>query len=211
MEPFEEISLIEPGHFGASKDQVLVVKNFVEADHLDKIQKFVETINIWNSEKPPKIEGDPVYNDALDYWANKLCDSNAIRKLSPEIYDLVQFYIQKMQKEIENKYNIEIRCQTPVICRWFSGNQLLPHADKQLNDGSPSRFPTYDIGSVIYWNDNFEGGELYYPNYDLEIKVEAGMFVAHPGDIHYLHGVKLVSSGTRWTTPCFHTITKLKD
>jgi hypothetical protein len=34
--------------------------------------------------------------------------------------------------------------------------------------------------------------------------------VAHPGDIHYLHGVKPVISGERYTTPSFYTITELK-
>jgi hypothetical protein len=31
--------------------------------------------------------------------------------------------------------------------------------------------------------------------------------VFHPGDVNYLHGVSMVTSGYRYTTPSFYTIT----
>jgi hypothetical protein len=79
-----------------------------------------------------------------------------------------------------------------------------------LNDGTPNPFPTYDINSIIYWNDEFEGGQFYYPEYDIELEIRPGLAVAHPGDVHYLHGVKKIISGERWTTPSFYTITELR-
>jgi hypothetical protein len=41
------------------------------------------------------------------------------------------------------------------------------------------------------------------------VKPEPGLAVAHPGDINYLHGVKVIKSGERFTTPSFYTITEL--
>jgi hypothetical protein len=114
-----------------------------------------------------------------------------------------------MASIIEEKHFVSVYCRPPVLIKWIPGNLQSPHADKQLNDGTPNPFPTYDLNSVIYWNNNFEGGEIYYPQYDIELKIEPGMAVAHPGDIHYIHGVKEVLSGFRWTTPSFYTITKL--
>ena len=52
-------------------------------------------------------------------------------------------------------------------------------------------------------------GEFYYPEHNIEFPIKAGMAVAHPGDIHYLHGVRKIISGVRWTTPSFYTITSL--
>lgn len=114
-----------------------------------------------------------------------------------------------MADEIEKKYNVRVYCRPPVLVRWLVGNLQSPHADKQLPDGTPNPFPTYDLNSVIYWNDDFEGGQIYYPQHGIEIDIEAGMAVAHPGDINYLHGVKQVISGVRWTTPSFYTITQV--
>ena len=110
---------------------------------------------------------------------------------------------------LEDNFKVKLSVRPPVIIRWFPGLEQQPHADKQLNDGSPNPFPTYDLNSLIYYNDDFTGGELYYPQHDLEIKPEPGLGVAHPGDINYLHGVKKVLDGERFTTPSFYTITKL--
>ena len=56
-------------------------------------------------------------------------------------------------------------------------------------------------GVVLYLNDNFEGGELYYPNLDIIIKPESGMLVYHPGDED--HEVLPVVSGNRYTLTSF--------
>jgi predicted 2-oxoglutarate/Fe(II)-dependent dioxygenase YbiX len=123
---------------------------------------------------------------------------------------MVDKYIQKMKVYLEDCFNVKLSTRPPVIIKWRPGMEQRPHADKQMNDGRPNPFPTYDINSLIYYNDNFEGGELYYPDYDLTVKPEPGLAVAHPGDINYLHGVKPIISGERYTTPSFYTITELK-
>lgn len=206
-----EQSLVSPGHFGASLKKIVIVKNFVETSDIKKIQNFVETINLWDNGKETGFNEDGVCDYDANYWRDRVCNGLSIKTLNPEMFNIVEYYIDKMKKVIEDKHNVEVYSRPPVIVRWIPGNVQSPHSDKQLNDGSPNPFPTYDINSIIYWNDNFEGGEFYYPEYDIELKIEAGMAVAHPGDIHYLHGVKPVVSGTRWTTPSFYTITKLKD
>jgi len=38
------------------------------------------------------------------------------------------------------------------------------------------------------------------------VKPEPGLAVIHPGDINYLHGVKIVTSGERYTSPAFFTV-----
>ena len=111
-----------------------------------------------------------------------------------------------MQQVLETQFSVKLSNRPPVLVKWTSGTEQQPHADKQLNDGSPNPFPDYDLNSLIYYNDDFEGGELYYPEHDIVIKPEPGLAVAHPGDIHFLHGVKRIISGERWTTPSFYTV-----
>jgi hypothetical protein len=48
-------------------------------------------------------------------------------------------------------------------------------------------------GVVIYLNDDYEGGEISYPDFDFIIKPTAGMMVAHPGDLS--HGVLPITKG----------------
>jgi len=204
-----EASLVEPGHFGASQDQIIYIENFVDASDLVKIQKFVETINEWENPLPDTFDddGDCIYE--ANYWWDRVCSGEIIKRLDTDIFNIVDRYIEKMAQVISDKHNVSVHGRPPVLVRWTPGTEQAPHADKQLNDGKPNPFPTYDINSIIYWNDDFEGGEFYYPDYGLEFKIKAGMAVAHPGDVHYLHGVKRITAGVRWTTPSFYTITSI--
>lgn len=208
---FKEESLVRPGHFGSSKDNILVIKNFVELEDLKTIQKFLPTINEWMDAGENKYAEDGTCTYDASYWQNRQCSGEILSRINLNIYNLVDKYIIKMKWCLEDKFKVNLSVRPPVIIRWFAGLEQQPHADKQLNDGSPNPFPTYDLNSLIYYNDDFTGGELYYPQHDLEIKPEPGLAVAHPGDVNYLHGVKKVTSGERFTTPSFYTITKLLD
>jgi hypothetical protein len=138
-----------------------------------------------------------------------MCSGDILQRINPFMHEMIDKYITKMQDVIQGKFDITVSKRPPVLIRWLPGNEQAPHSDKQLNDGSPNPFPTYDLNSIIYWNGDFEGGQFYYPEHGIELEIQPGMAVAHPGDIHYLHGVKPIISGTRWTTPSFYTITNL--
>jgi len=53
--------------------------------------------------------------------------------------------------------------------------------------------------AIVYLNDDFEGGELYYPNLGITHKPKANQLVSHvTNDINYLHGVTPVSKNNRY-------------
>ena len=205
----QEKSLIEPGFFGNSKDNIMIMHNFVEENDLKTLQEFFPTITEWENPRETEYneDGECIYD--ASYWWDRMCSGQILERIAPEIHQLINKYIVKMQNAIENKFSVSLSQRPPVLVRWLHGNEQQPHADKQLNDGTPNPFPTYDINSIIYWNGDFEGGQFYYPEHEIELEIEPGLAVAHPGDVHYLHGVKPVISGTRWTTPSFYTITSL--
>lgn len=206
-----ETSLVGYGHFGSSIDQIFYSENFVEPKDLEYISSFCSTISEWENGMDDTFndDGDCIYQK--NYWWDRVCSGRIIKNLDMKAYEIIEHYIHKMAVCLEDKHGLVLHERPPVLVRWLPGNKQEPHADKQLNDGRPNPFPLYDINSIIYWNDDFEGGEFYYPEHGLEYPIKSGMAVAHPGDINYLHGVKEVKSGTRWTTPSFYTITGFKE
>jgi hypothetical protein len=205
----QEKSLVTPGYFGSNQDNIIIVENFIDKQDLKTIQDFCLKINKWvdTGENQYADDGTCIYD--ASYWADRQCSGEIIKSLDPNIYDLIDKYILKMKLLLENKFNVELFQRPPVIIKWIPGTEQMPHADKQLTDGSPNPFPNYDINSLFYYNDDFEGGQLYYPEFDLVIEPKPGLAVAHPGDINYLHGVKKIISGERFTTPSFYSITKV--
>jgi hypothetical protein len=53
-------------------------------------------------------------------------------------------------------------------------------------------------GIVVYFNE-FEGGEIYYPNQDIEYKPNPGDLIIHSAEEHCLHGVRPVKSDIRYS------------
>jgi hypothetical protein len=56
---------------------------------------------------------------------------------------------------------------------------------------------TGGFGMILYFNDDYEGGEICYPLNGIEYKPAAGDIVIH--EIEAVHGVKKVKSGKRYT------------
>jgi hypothetical protein len=122
-----------------------------------------------------------------------------------------------MRKQLEFTLNTLIKTakiektlypDTLSICRWPVGFELLPHADAEEPDGSTHIFNWRDFGTVTYLNEDFEDGTLYYPNKNIEIKPKTGYTAIHPGTLEYLHGVKKITKGTRYTIGTFLTYDK---
>ena len=53
------------------------------------------------------------------------------------------------------------------------------------------------LAFIIYLNDDYEGGEICYPEYNIEYKPAAGDLVVHC--VETPHGVNIVKSGIRYT------------
>lgn len=66
-----------------------------------------------------------------------------------------------------------------------------PHEDLGVNHG----IKTY--GSVYYLSDQFDGGEIFYPELDFSFKPVANSMILHPGKNPYWHGVREISNGWR--------------
>jgi len=54
------------------------------------------------------------------------------------------------------------------------------------------------ISAIAYLNDDYEGGELEFPNFNVKIKPEAGMLILFPSNFAYAHIARPVTSGTKY-------------
>jgi len=129
---------------------------------------------------------------------------------------------QRLKQAVDKFFNVDVFPTGPSVVKWKVGHKQFPHADKELHkyekwgggadkEGVPNDFPYYDIAGLFYINDDYEGGELYFPEQDIQFKPKAGAAYFFPGDKNYIHGVTEITAGTRYTCPFFFTITKHFD
>ena len=184
-------------------NNIVILENFVDLEDLKKIQDFLPTINEWDNLCSHESFDLRNKSDIL-YWKDRQCSGDIILKLDKEIYDIVNKYILKMKLYLEDRFKVELSSNNnPTIVKWNIGQEMSPHADGYDLSGKKYGGQNYAISCILYLNDDFDGGELYYTNQDIEIKPVAGMCVAHPSTLCYTHGVKKITSNNRWTSPFY--------
>jgi len=190
--------IIQSGYFGSSVDNIVVIENFITKEDVETVYNFCLTINSFKS-----IPGD--------HWDNRVLHAMGINALNKNVSIIISKYQKKLKEIIENKFKFELGDRSPSLVIWRPGDGQAPHADKEHLDGTPNMYPDNDIASLFYWNDDYEGGEIYFPNQDISFKIKAGSAVFFPGDKYYLHGVTEVTSGKRFTSPAFWAVKSIKE
>jgi Rps23 Pro-64 3,4-dihydroxylase Tpa1-like proline 4-hydroxylase len=89
--------------------------------------------------------------------------------------------------------NIKNREESIHLLKYEPGGHLPAHQDQ----GVSSRV----LSSVMYLNDNYEGGEIEFKQSGVKIKPEAGSIIFFPSNFLYVHEVYPITSGSRYSMP----------
>jgi hypothetical protein len=94
----------------------------------------------------------------------------------------------------------------PIYVFKAFGSCWLPGTKGELHIDAQGPEPWIEFSTIIYLNDEFHGGELYFPNQNLVYKPKKYSAVFFPSaGSEYIHGVTTVSSGIRHTALYMHT------
>lgn len=213
-EKVDQLKSITPsGFFGDSKENIITLEDFMTTGELGFLNNFIRNNNIWDVTETHYNENGTVIYDS-DYWANRVITYPNIEKINPKVISVINNMVSRLKIEVDNFFNVNAMPTSPAMVRWLPGQYQMPHADKELHEGpdagKPNDFPWYDIAGLFYINDDYEGGELYFPKQDIKFKPKSGAAYFFPGDMNYIHGVTEIKSGIRYTVPFFWTIIEHK-
>lgn len=165
--------------------RISILKNFVD---LDDINAAVNILNEYESNNFLQIFKDNP--KVLVAPATKVVNS-LLKKYS----DLV---IQK-HKEM-NGFLVPLYTTEGFLSLWKPTSYAGVHVDSHFG------YEFLQFATVIYLNDNYEGGEIFFPNQNFVYKPKLGDAVIFPcGGSEYMHGVNEVVSGDRYTIAMWHT------
>jgi hypothetical protein len=187
--------------FNWDENKIVVVENFIDQQNAEKIINYCE--NIINN-----IDEDKSNICRFTFPFAGIQDTNIqdiICELEKKVYIFIisEYFLDNNIKILERGWQRDLE-----IVRW-NCSYLNDHRDgwTEKKVGHPSLHNIeYDISALIYLTDEYEGGELFFGDFDITVKPKKFSFVLFPS--HYLHRVEEVfvkNSIARYTLPFFYT------
>ena len=118
----------------------------------------------------------------------------------------VNLLTNKMKYITENAHNISAKMTTIHSLIWETGAFGNDHSDDSDVDGSDIGRSQHKFATILYLNDEYEGGELIFRDHGISLKPKAGSVVSFPGGIKNIHRISDVTSGTRYNVVGFFDI-----
>lgn len=189
------------------KEKLFIVDDFIFSDTCAfLISEFSKDLKSIGS---PGIFRGPVgdINKSID---NKTINKNAsavsgINKIlsKGETYyeniaiDLFTSICTNIEKALSEIFKKDLVLKSYFYSHMKTGAANSLHVDNYLEDQSE------DFSAILYLSDSYKGGEISFPQIDLELKPNAGTLLAFVGNKELEHEVKHVDSGDRVNIICF--------
>lgn len=164
-------------------DLVKIIKGFVLSADAKLIAKYAKSndslfVEFGNNEKEFTFHANFTNNDI----------KNLLQQYQKQVY---RFVVDNYHGPFEPYDESKIH-----LARFNEGYGMHEHFDSTKPN---------DIATLIYINDDYEGGEIYFPELDIVIKPQEGDLVCFPDTPDFVHGVKPISKGIRYTAPRWFT------
>jgi predicted 2-oxoglutarate/Fe(II)-dependent dioxygenase YbiX len=140
-------------------------------------------------------------SDLIPFKTNQAA---SVAPRNQEITALLKKYSDKCLELHKEWHKLQVPIYTfeAFLTLWGVGASAGVHIDNHVGAEN------VQLSSVLYFNDEFEGGEIYFPEFNFVHKPKAGdgiFFPAFTKDANYEHGVTEVTNGKRYTMGLWHT------
>jgi hypothetical protein len=171
---------------------VIIRKNFLTDEEIVEVLHCARTLTTWDTR-------------AQGYWSSRIAHADQLE--DTRVRDRLVAIRKRVRSEITRAYQLSrpLFADTLQIVRWPEGYEQQPHADSENPGGVEHPYAWRAYASLIYLNNDFEGGQIYFPSLGLTPAITPGMLVFFPGTLEYLHGVRKVDRGVRYTVASFWT------
>lgn len=154
---------------GIGPDSIKIIENFISEEEINFL------LFAWHKEKPFLSENE--------LKGINLLIKNIKEKVKNETEKLFHLTL-KEDDNINTPHN-----ETFYILKRHENFVTDIHCDNFGDDKNLKYMWNGYLANLIYLNDNYTGGELYFPEYDLTIKPKKGMLISFPGNFFNRHGI----------------------
>lgn len=149
----------------------------------------------WNEAMVGHNTSMPEYRDCSDLKVGPAHWDHLPEELSDikNIYDDYNLVLVKCLTDYEARYNFKMEFMESInFVKYNPGQHFNVHTDSGF-----SYFCT--LSSVGWFNDDYDGGELWFPYLNLTFKPQKGDVLFFPSTYIYAHGSKEVNKGIKYS------------
>lgn len=156
-------------------------ENILTKEECQSIIKYLDKVeeeNLWTYSPDPR-------------WQNRFIEAFHVED------EHVQNITRKVYFELKNIMPEGQEADTIHLVKWRDGVSQDIHVD--------SIFEWREFSSIVYLNDDFDGGLTHFPNQEVSVTPRTGLVIAFEGNENYPHLVSEVRNGVRYTIASFWT------
>jgi len=182
---------------------ILIKPNVISSEGVEELINHIESspltdLSVFDSEETNK-SGKPKWKVEKD---TRDTQTVPLSHTAPKIEGLLKDAVYNI---INPFYGVEVASsELPQILSYGIGGHYKPHIDGESVWCSPTgdklwkKSTDRDLSILFYLNDDFEGGDIVFPEHRVRVRPEPGMMVCFPSNHHYLHAVEPVTKGKRY-------------
>lgn len=173
----DEIYLANVAKIGNSVENILYLEDVLPQEEHRILLNYAKNSKSWQVEP----------------WQAQIVISE---NLPTEIFEMLNKIFEFIYKKSTDFYDVKINLFNKNhlhLVKFEKDFSLDPHVDTLSHEGN-------HIASVYYINDDYEGGEINFPDHNLSIKPKANSLIIFPGNENYLHEVRKIVDKDRYSS-----------
>jgi predicted 2-oxoglutarate/Fe(II)-dependent dioxygenase YbiX len=195
---------------------VLIEPNVVSPEGLKEI---VEHAKSSPEQDLSVFDADETNKSGETKWrVDRKTRDTQIIEFGPLFPKIEQLFREAVKNVINPFYNVEVSSsEVPQLLSYGIGGHYKPHIDGESIWVTPKgekiwkKSTDRDLSTVLFLNDDFEGGDFIFPDFNVRVRPKPGMMVCFPSNHHYTHGVEPVTRGHRYSIVTWSTVKGFKS
>jgi hypothetical protein len=178
-------------------DELLLIKNFLSKEEVDFVLDVISKASQkdWEIEYMSNLESFCMEkfgrNDVENLVAEgkfEITQNWVDKNLNIKHHEEQQVFYKRLSDIVDASFpNLELS-GLATIQRMQPEVELKSHTDQHTD-------PSIQYATILYINDDYNEGELFFRNLNLELRPKPGDLLFFPGNEKYEHGVKHVAEG----------------
>jgi len=197
LEKFKEN--LEKNNFIFEKvtEEILWIKDFFTKDELDFVLGVIDKASQadWEIEYLGNLKHFCMQKFGRDDVDNLVAEGKfeitqnwADKNLNVQGHKEYDVFYKRLSDIVEDSDSSLMLSGLATIQRMQTGVELKSHTDQHTD-------PSIRYATIIYINDDYVDGELFFPKLDISLRPKPGDMLFFPGDEAHEHGVKHVGEG----------------